>query len=96
MGMLEEFNDLLDRLPLWKRLSAMPDKMQALEQRVAALEAQLSGKTGPACPLCSAPGFKRTASRPHPQLDFAGVKLDSYACAACGHTEDRERDPSKG
>lgn len=92
MGMLEELNDLLDRLPLWKRLSAMPDKMQALEQRVAALEAQLSGQIGPACPLCDAPGFKRTSSNPDPTFGAMGVMLDSYACAACGHSEKRQRD----
>lgn len=92
MGMLEELNDLLDRLPLWKRVSAMPDKLQALEARLAALEAQLADKPGMLCPICNAPGFKRTASRPHPEFGFAGLKLDSYVCAACGHSEERERD----
>lgn len=95
MGMLEELNDLLDRIPLWKRLSAMPAKVQAMEDRIAALEAQLTGRPGALCPICNAAEFKRTASRPHPQFGFAGIKLDSYSCAACGHTEDRERDPAK-
>ena len=92
MGMLEELNDLLDRIPLWKRLTGMPDRVQALEQRIAALEAQLSGKTGPACPICNAPGFKRVSSKADPAFGALGVMLDSYACASCGHTEDRQRD----
>lgn len=94
MGMLEELNDLLDRLPLWKRLASAPDRLQALEQRVAALEAQLAGKPGALCPICNAPGFSRTSSREHPTFAFAGLKLDSYACATCGHSEERERDES--
>lgn len=92
MGMLEELNDLLDRIPLWKRLSAMPARVQAMEARIASLEAQLAGKPGALCPICNAVGFKRTASRPHPEFGFAGIKLDSYACPACGHSEERERD----
>lgn len=92
MGMLEELNDLLDRIPLWKRLSAMPDRVAALEQRIAALEAQLSGKAGELCPMCNAPGFKRTASKPDPAMGVLGIIRDSYACAACGHSEERQRD----
>lgn len=92
MALLEELNALLDRMPLWKRLSSLPQKTDELEARIAALEAQLSGKTGPLCPICDAPGLKRTKSEPHPEFGFAGIKLDSYACAACGHNESRERD----
>ena len=95
MGMLEELNDLLDRIPVWKRLTAMPDKLQALEQRVEMLELRLSGKTGPACPICNAPGFQRTGSKPDPIFGDMGLMLDSYACAACGHSENRQRDTAE-
>lgn len=92
MGMLEELNDLLDRLPLWARIKALPDKVETLQQRVALLEAQFSGKPGELCPVCNAPGFRRTGSKPDPVMGALGVMLDSYVCAGCGHAEDRPRD----
>ena len=95
MGMLEELNDLLDRLPLWKRLSAMPDKVQALEQRVAALEAQLAGKPGELCPMCNAPAFQRTGTAPHPYFGDTGLMQDSYQCQSCAHSEIRMRDTAR-
>ncbi|PPU41192.1 hypothetical protein [Xanthomonas arboricola] len=91
MGMLEDVIKALERIPLWKRVSVLPDQVEQLQERVAALEAQLAGKPGALCPICNAAGFKRTRSREHPDFGFAGLKLDSYECAACGHSEERER-----
>lgn len=73
-------------------MSALPAQVDALQKRVAAQEAQLAGKTGVLCPICNAAEFKRTGSRPSPEMGWAGIKLDPYVCAGCGHTEERERD----
>jgi ribosomal protein L37AE/L43A len=91
MGTLEDIMKTLERIPLWKRLTALPAEVQELRARVEALEAQLAGKPGTLCPICNATGFKRVSSKPHPEFGFAGIKLDSYRCDACGHAEDRER-----
>jgi ribosomal protein L37AE/L43A len=96
MALLEELNALLDRMPLWKRLSALPQKTDELEARIAALEAQLSGKAGPTCPVCNAPGFKRAGSKPDPAMGGLGFIQDSYVCEACGHSENRMRDAMTG
>lgn len=82
----------LERIPLWKRVSALPDRMEAMEARLAALELKIAGGHGAACPICEAPGFKRTASKPHPTFAFVGLKTDTYSCGACGHSETRDRD----
>lgn len=95
MGMLEELNDLLDRLPLWKRLASAPDRLQALEQRVAALEAQLAGEPGERCPLCNKPELERVASKPDPVFGGTGLMQDSYRCRSCDHQEDRLRDTAR-
>ena len=92
MGMLEDVMRALERIPLWKRVSALPAEIETLQARVTAIEVALGGKAGPLCPMCNEPGFRRRASKAHPDFGFAGIKLDSYSCAACGHSEERERD----
>jgi hypothetical protein len=90
--MIEEILKALERLPLWKRISAMPSEVEALQARVTALEARLAGTTGPLCPVCNAPGFTKTGSRPDPIMGVMGVMQDSFQCPACNHKEDRQRD----
>src|SRR4051812_46194878 len=92
MGMIEDVMKALERIPLWKRVSALPDQVTDLQRRLAAIEARLDGKSGTLCPVCNAPNFMRVASKPHPDFGFAGVKVDSYSCASCGHSEERQRD----
>jgi len=95
MGMLEELNTLLERIPVWRQLVALPDRVATLEARLTAVEAQLAGKTGALCPMCNAPGWKRAATKPHPVFGDTGLMIDSYACSACGHAEEQTRDTLK-
>ena len=41
---------LLDHIPIWKRVKELPDKMAAIEKRLAALEAKSN------LPICEACG----------------------------------------
>ncbi|WP_217072536.1 hypothetical protein [Burkholderia multivorans] len=81
MGLLEDIMKTLERVPGWKRISGAPAEIDALKARVAALEAKLA-PGGQMCPLCNEPTMKVTASIPHPEFDFAGVKLDTLRCSA--------------
>ena len=92
MGVIDDVLRALDRIPIWKRVQALPDTVAALEARIAALEAKLSGKTGIACPICNSPGFMRTGSKRHPIFGDAGLMLDTWTCPACSHSEERERE----
>lgn len=95
MGMIEDIMKALERIPAWKRVSALPSEVDALKARIATLEAKLSPATGEQCPICRAPALKIISSSPHPDFGFAGLKLDTMKCNSCGHQETRERDPSK-
>lgn len=72
-------------------MRAAPARIDALQQRLAALEAQLDRKPGEACPACGALAMRRTGLSPHPsaQLAMFGEKVENWACEACGAAEQR-------
>jgi hypothetical protein len=45
---------ILDQIPIWKKVSALPARIEALEKRVAELERAKPPATG-ICPLCQSP-----------------------------------------
>lgn len=91
MGILEDVMKTLERIPVWKRLTALPNEVEALQKRVAALEAKLGPKTGQECPQCGEMAMKLMSSKPHPEFAFAGAKRDTLRCEDCGFQEDRDR-----
>lgn len=91
MGILEDILSALERIPGWKRIKESPERIDALEQRLKAIERLMAGGSGQLCPICNSPKFKRTASKPDPGFEFAGVMRDFYRCEECGHSENRQR-----
>jgi hypothetical protein len=91
---------ILDSIPAWKRMVELPGRIDALEERLAALEGAAPKRSGPTavdCPLCGAP-LKVIAERPHGDFGFAGMKVHSMRCTNpnCGLTTDRDWDPKLG
>lgn len=95
MGMIEDIMKALERIPVWKRVSGLPEQVATLEQRIAALEQRLAGSSGTLCPMCNAPQFKRVSSVRDAHFGFAGVMLDTFECQACHHREDRQRETTQ-
>jgi hypothetical protein len=82
---------LLDHIPIWKRVKELPDKMAAIEKRLAALEAK------PQLPICEACGegfMRRQADAPltgqFAVFNAAGGGLKVYRCDKC-EFETREK-----
>lgn len=94
MGMLEDVMKALERIPIWKRVIALPDRMDQLERRIAAIEKLAAGGAIDGCPICNSFGFVRISTRKHPQFGAAGLMLDLFRCEECEHQEERERDVS--
>jgi hypothetical protein len=87
---------ILDSIPIWKSVKALPDRMKELEGRVERLEKALAApprKSGPACPVCDAP-MKVTKVEEDPIFGKLGAQRHHYACTACDHTESRKINPS--
>lgn len=93
MGMLEDMLKALERIPIWKRVAALPERHDSLEARVKALEEKLAGPRADECPVCGARAFKRVGSKPHRAMGDLGVMDDQYMCAECNHEERRVRAP---
>jgi transposase-like protein len=91
MGIIEDIISALERIPIWKRVSALPAEVQALRERIEALEKRLAGGSGQRCPVCNSTDFKVTGSAPDADFSFAGVMRDTYRCKDCGHQESRPR-----
>jgi hypothetical protein len=89
---------ILDQIPIWKALRALPARVDALEQRLQALEQKAiappkkpGGITIP-CPLCGE-DMKLVKVTPHDTFGTFGVQQQEFHCA-CGHNEDRMHDPT--
>ena len=77
MFSLKDLNELLDKMPFWKRIKESPDRIDALEKRLGTLENRLSG-TGNICPKCKEPKFQL--------INQSGGKFN-YECSACNYRE---------
>lgn len=82
---------LLDRVPIWKRVKELPDRVELLERRLTAIEAK------PKLPICEACGEGFMRRQPDAPLtgqwaafNGAGAGLKVYRCDECGF-ETREK-----
>jgi hypothetical protein len=76
------------RWPHLRRINEAPDRIDALEKRVAELENKLQRAPGEACPHCGALEYRvdRTERDPGP-LGALGARKRHMKCGACGFAE---------
>jgi hypothetical protein len=96
MGMIEDILKALDRIPIWKRVSALPTEFDALKARVEALEARLAPATVDACPSCRAMTFKLIESRPEAgPFGELGAREYVWQCSSCRYEDIRQAPPGR-
>lgn len=81
-------------------MSATPERIEALERRVAALEAKSLPAPkviakGRECPGCGAELMLKS-EKPDPVLGKAGVKVHALVCPNCKLETNRQFAPGKG
>lgn len=70
----------LEALPLWKRLTALPDRVDHLERRLAALEASAKATPGAGkCNFCQG-RLEVIGETPDPTFGAFGTKLLTLKC----------------
>lgn len=79
---------LLEAVPGWRALLALPRRVAELEARVAALEGR-TVKAGVTCPICGAT-MMVTAAQPDPLFGDFGVQQHTLSCPGCSHSEKRQ------
>lgn len=85
---------LLDQIPIWKQLKALPQQIADLQTRVAALEKQIVERpAAERCPMCETGILKTLKVTPHPVMGDVGLQERHLTCESCGHTEKRMYDP---
>jgi hypothetical protein len=84
---------LLDQMPVWKTLKALPPRIEALERRVAELEGgrQLPGTSpGQPCPACGHHSLRRTSSKTSTgPFGALGARDEIWTCGNCGEIDQR-------
>ena len=85
---VKDFVSLLEQIPIWKRLSALPTRMDELERRLAALEQK------PKLPICEKCGIgymrldrNDKLTGPFAVFEGAGSHIKVYKCDNCGSEE---------
>ena len=87
---------LLDKIPIWRRVQETPARVDALEKRVAALEAKLARAPGETCPSCGDQAMRVKSSQPAKHgLGSLGVREYLYECEACGFKDTRILTPEQ-
>lgn len=76
MAVVDNVLHVLDRIPIWKRLQEIPTEVDALKQRITALEAALARCPADACPYCGERAFRLA------HQDMSGER-EVWECGEC-------------
>jgi transposase-like protein len=89
MFSLKDLNELLEKIPIWKKLIQLPEKLDSIEKRIKSIEDKMSS-TGELCPYCKQPSLKLLEIKPHEMLGDVGLKVGYYKCDNCKKDYERE------
>jgi C4-type Zn-finger protein len=94
-GVTGDIVELLKRWDRWRRIDETPERVDALEKRIAELESKLQRAPGQACPSCGALEFRVISSNPSaPPFGQLGARDHTYKCQSCGFQDVRHVSPS--
>lgn len=87
MGMIEDILNALDRIPIWKRVQALPVEVETLKTRVEELEQKLGNKWPPSiCKYCGERAARLWYAYPN---QSHGYRREDWKCELCGKEEPR-------
>lgn len=81
---------ILDSIPVWKALKALPERVTALEEKIVQLEAKnaLPSKVpGAPCKYCGNRSMRMVSSVPDPTFGALGANQEIWQCSDCKQQE---------
>ena len=81
MSIVDDVLKALDRIEMWRTLQGLPSRMDALEARMAEIDA---GRAPGACPKCGKGPLRVADIKPHPVFNDFGGETHELICDACG------------
>jgi hypothetical protein len=85
MAALDNILTLLDKWPLWRRITETPDRLDALLDKIAKLEKQLERCPAEGCEYCGARAVRLTTN------DMHGMR-EVWTCSECGKKREIRHD----
>lgn len=86
MFSLSDLVKLLEQVPVWKKMAAMPNEIEALKRRIELLERSANRvPQGDECPRCHGLSFGLDRTEPDPTFRALGVQRHYYRCGSCGY-----------
>lgn len=87
--MFKDINDLLDRIPIWKRLQGLAGRMDALEAKIAEKESRLAVAPGETCQHCGTPGLRLVQAGAMQEPGPNAWREELWQCTRCFQTDHR-------
>lgn len=88
MSIFSDIMEALDKIDIWKRLKTVPDELDAVKARLAAIEAAYGGKHPPdVCKFCGERALRLSAVL---GPNAKGKMTENWNCKKCSRTEPRQ------
>ena len=86
-----------DRLAIRPYPRELEERMETMQERLAAIEARLRLSAQDMCPQCRRGRLRVVETSPHPEFGFAGIETHQVRCdrADCGYAGTRLYDPNE-
>ena len=83
MGAVQDLITLLDKIPIWKRVQALPDETDALKERVEELEKLFKNPVPKWCPACKSQLLNLVTGKIIEE--DSKVYYRKWSCSGCGN-----------
>jgi uncharacterized protein with PIN domain len=89
MSIVGDVLGVLDRIPIWKRLQQVPNEIEELRTRIAALEAALAKAPGESCKYCGERAMRLASQGRIMGSMGKQERTETWKCEKCGREDVR-------
>jgi hypothetical protein len=83
MNVLNELNELLSKMPAWRELLTLADRVSAIEEKLNSRSSSIVDDR-PTCPFCGVGKLRLIDAQPDPNFGALGMIRETLKCDARG------------